>query len=181
MFFETSGFPFVEELEASTAEIRAEFERLDPAKFTAWPEKFLYENRWDVFGLYAFGRRLSGNCGLCAGTTAAVERVPGMVTAGFSWLAAGTHIKPHRGYTDSVLRCHLPLIVPDGCALRVGGETRGWEEGRCMIFDDTVEHEAWNRGDSPRVILLLDFVKPGHRYAAGVTAEAAGAAARVGG
>ena len=179
MFFENSSFPFVEQLEASTAEIRAELERLDPEKFTAWPEKFLYENRWDVFGLYGFGRKLTGNCDLCPQTTAAVERIPQMVTAGFSWLAAGAHIKPHRGYTDSVLRCHLPLLVPGDCALRVGGETRVWQEGRCLIFDDTVEHEAWNRSQTRRVILLLDFVRPGRAHLPNVSKEAAEAVASI--
>ena len=52
----------------------------------------------------------------------------GVTTAGFSRLAPGTHIKPHVGYTSEVLRCHLGLIVPPDCALRVGSETRRWEE-----------------------------------------------------
>lgn len=82
-----------------------------------------------------------------------------MTTAGFSCLAAGTHIVLHVGYTNTVLRCHLGLIVPDDCALRVGNQTNNWVEGKCFVFDDTVEHEAWNHGDKARIILLIDFKK----------------------
>jgi beta-hydroxylase len=81
-------------------------------------------------------------------------------TAGFSSLAPGTHIAPHTGYPDGLLRCHLGLIVPKGCGIRVGTETRYWEEGKCLIFDDTLEHEAWNKGSSTRVVLLVDFKAP---------------------
>jgi aspartyl/asparaginyl beta-hydroxylase (cupin superfamily) len=56
------------------------------------------------------------------------------------------------------------LITPYHCALRVGGETRSWTQGQCFIFDDTVEHEAWNRSDSDRVVLMIDFTKPGTCY-----------------
>lgn len=88
--------------------------------------------------------------------------MPGLTTAGFSRLAPGTHIQPHVGYTSAVLRCHLGLVVPDeGCALRVGEDTRTWAEGRCVVFDDTVEHEAWNRSGSDRIVLLVDFLRPG--------------------
>lgn len=86
--------------------------------------------------------------------------LPGMTTAGFSSLVAGTHIKPHIGYSKAVLRCHLGLIVPDGCVLRVGTQTRNWQSGKCLIFDDTVEHEAWNNSDKTRIALLIDFKKP---------------------
>ena len=101
---------------------------------------------------------------MCPETTRIIESVPGLTTAGFSWMAPGTHIKPHNGYTDTVLRCHLGLVVPPECALRVGDQTRSWQEGKTMIFDDTIVHEAWNRGDSQRIILLLDFEKSGHKF-----------------
>jgi len=129
--------------------------------FLPWPEKNLYEDGWKVFGLYAFGKRVEANCALCPATTRLVESVPGMTTAGFSLMAPGTHIRPHEGYTTTVLRCHLGVVVPDGCELRVGDETRAWKNGACMVFDDTFEHEAWNRSDSPRVVLLIDFTRPG--------------------
>jgi aspartate beta-hydroxylase len=78
----------------------------------------------------------------------------------FSVLTPGTHILPHRGVTNSRLVVHLPLIVPDDCAIVVGGETHVWQEGRVMIFDDTFEHEAWNRSAQTRGVLILDVWNP---------------------
>ena len=159
-FFDTADFSFAGLLERNAPAIRAELDRLlDVDHFTPWPERELYGQGWDVFGLYFFEQRLSENCALCPGTTALVEQVPGMTTAGFSRMAPGTHIRPHVGYTERVLRCHLGLIAPPGCRLRVGDETRCWEENKCLIFDDTLEHEAWNESDADRVVLLLDFRK----------------------
>lgn len=62
--------------------------------------------------------------------------------------------------TNSRAIIHLPLIVPDGCAFRVGGETRQWKEGEAFAFDDTIEHEAWNRSEKPRVVLIFDVWNP---------------------
>ena len=78
----------------------------------------------------------------------------------FSVLTPGSHIQPHTGVTNARLVAHLALIVPSGCAIRVGERTRGWEEGRGFVFDDTHEHEAWNEGDQTRVVLILDVWNP---------------------
>jgi ornithine lipid ester-linked acyl 2-hydroxylase len=159
MFFDTSVFDFVADLEANWLSIREELDRLHRSSFQPWPERFLYEGSWNVFGLFAMEHRLTRNCDLCPKTTRIVERIPGLTTAGFSWLEPKTRIAPHTGYTNSVLRCHLGLYVPEFCGIRVGNVTRTWVPGRCMIFDDTLEHEAWNESDQVRVVLLLDFRK----------------------
>jgi aspartyl/asparaginyl beta-hydroxylase (cupin superfamily) len=78
----------------------------------------------------------------------------------FSLLQPGTHITPHYGSTNTRLICHLPIIVPDGCAIRVGNETRSWTRGEGLIFDDSFQHEAWNRGSGTRVILLFEIWRP---------------------
>lgn len=161
MFVNAADYPFTADLEANWLMIREELKRLPSKDFVAWPEKFLYESGWNVFGLYAFAKKMEQNCALCPETTRIVERIPGLVTAGFSWMEPGTHIKPHVGYTNAVLRCHLGLIVPEDCSLRVGSESRSWHEGKTFVFDDTTEHEAWNRSSSVRVVLLLDFKRPG--------------------
>ena len=160
MYLDPGQFPFTSVLESCWLKIRAELENLHATNFVPWPERALYGAGWDVFGLYAYGQKLEKNCALCPETTQLVEQIPGLTTAGFSSLAPGTHIAPHVGYTNAVLRCHLGLIVPDGCSMRVGAETRQWREGKCLIFDDTLDHEVWHRGDRPRVILLLDFKGP---------------------
>lgn len=157
MFYNPAEFDFVAELENNWTAICEELEQLQAKDFIPWPEKYLYGKGWDTFGLYAFGVKIAKNCKLCPRTTALVAKVPGMVTAGFSSLAAGAHITPHTGYDDGLLRCHLGLVVPEDCALRVGPDIQRWQEGRCLVFDDTMEHEAWNRSDRTRIVLLLDF------------------------
>ncbi len=172
MYLDPTAFPFTESLEANWQTVRDELERLSKNNFMAWPDKFLYGqpdqqrygSGWDVFGLYAFGRRIDRNCALCPATSRLVADITGLTTAGFSWLEPGTHIKPHVGYTNAVLRCHLALVVPDECALRVGPETRSWQEGKCLVFDDTTEHEAWNRSNTSRVVLIIDFTRPGAEF-----------------
>jgi aspartate beta-hydroxylase len=79
----------------------------------------------------------------------------------FSLLRPGVRIPPHHGFTNARLICHLPLIVPSDCgALRVGNESRPWREGELMLFDDSMEHEAWNNSGELRAVLLFDVWRP---------------------
>ena len=92
---------------------------------------------------------------------APVPRVSGWgPTAMFSLLKAGARISPHTGMFNTRLVCHLPLIVPPNCRFRVGNEVREWEEGKLLIFDDTIEHEAWNDSDEDRIVLIFDIWRP---------------------
>jgi aspartyl/asparaginyl beta-hydroxylase (cupin superfamily) len=159
MFHDVYQFPALSRLQAEWTMIRDELLGLSKAHFTMWPEREIYRGDWDVFGLYQFGAKKPDNCALCPRSAALVETVPGMITAGFSAMAPGTHILPHVGYTSKVLRCHLCLVPSADSAIRVGVETHAWAPGEWLVFDDTVEHEAWNRGDSARVVLLMDIAK----------------------
>ncbi|MBC8120837.1 MAG: aspartyl/asparaginyl beta-hydroxylase domain-containing protein [Gemmatimonadaceae bacterium] len=160
MFYDARQFAFVSTLESNWSVIRQEVERIDDGDFLAWPEKYLYGKGWDIFGLYGMGIKLGHNCQLCPKTAALLESLPELSTAGFSSLKPGTRIAPHTGYPDGLLRAHLGLLVPENCALRVGAEVQAWQEGKCLVFDDTTEHEAWNHGDYTRIVLLLDFKAP---------------------
>jgi len=164
MFHDRSLFPFVTLLEDNWRTVRAELDALRTGDFVAWPEHSIYgDSGWDTFGLYAFGQRQAEGCRRCPQTDALMRNIPGLMMAGFSRLAPGAHITPHRGYegySGYVLRVHLALDIPDGCSLRVEDQTRGWEEGRCLVFDDSYEHEAWNHSDRPRTVLLIDFLNP---------------------
>ncbi|WP_434683677.1 aspartyl/asparaginyl beta-hydroxylase domain-containing protein [Pseudanabaena minima] len=160
MFKNPIDYEFTQTLETNWQVIRQELEQISRTDFLDWPEKHLYGKGWQTFGLYAFGMKLNKNCQICPETTKLVEKIPNMVTAGFSSLLPGTHIAAHTGYPDGVLRCHLGLVGCDGCSLRVGDQVQDWQEGKCLVFDDTTEHEAWNRGDRTRVVLLIDFKSP---------------------
>jgi ornithine lipid ester-linked acyl 2-hydroxylase len=164
MYQDTARYPCTKLLEDHWEAILTEYEAIaaEPEMLN-WPEKKLYDGAWDTFGLYAFGNKQHKNCERCPVTTRLVEQIPGMVMAGFSRLAPGTHIKPHVGYggwAHYVLRVHLGLIVPEGVEMRVGPETRAWSTGKVTIFCDATEHEVWNGGDTERVVLLLDFRNP---------------------
>ncbi len=164
MLVSNDEFPWTRDLEDNFAAIREEYDALGQGRLRPWPETKVYNHGWKAFGLYAFGVRIDENCALCPRLAGVLDVIPGLTTAGFSVLGPGTVIKPHRGYTSSVLRCHLGISVPGDCALRLGDVTQTWREGECFVFDDTVEHEAWNRSDRARVILLLDFVRPGATF-----------------
>jgi hypothetical protein len=121
---------------------------------------------WSALHLWKDGERIEGACARAPKTAAIVEQlplahIPGRApTAFFSILRAGKHIPPHTGVTNTRAIIHLPLVVPPGCAFRVGGETRDWVEGQAFAFDDTIEHEAWNRSDQDRAVLILDTWNP---------------------
>jgi beta-hydroxylase len=157
-----TGYPAVSILEDAWMGVLEELQGvIKNSKFVQWPERDLYAGAWDVYGLYGIdGKIIPEHARECPKTTAAVEKIPGMRTAGFSMLAAGCTIKPHVGYTDAVLRSHLGLIIPKGdCALRVGDTVHRWEPGKAFVFDDRIQHEAWNRTKGSRYILLVDFIK----------------------
>jgi aspartyl/asparaginyl beta-hydroxylase (cupin superfamily) len=126
----------------------------------------LADPRWSAFHLIKDGKPVAANIARCPATMAALDGLPIPVIRArspmvlFSILAPGTHIKPHHGLLNTRLICHLPLIVPPGCALRVGNHERPVEAGKLMIFDDSIEHEAWNNSTAPRVILLFEVWRP---------------------
>lgn len=121
------------------------------------------DDDWKTFFLYGFGYKAEKNCARCPETTRLVESVPGMKTAFFSILAPGKHIPEHRGPYKGVLRYHLGLKVPapaEQCRIRVEDETRHWEEGQSLMFDDTYRHEVWNDTGGERAILFMDVERP---------------------
>ena len=161
MFIDKRTFPFVVTLEDNWQLIREECSRLLEQEYDPWVQGAMYESGWRIYALAALDKRIPGHAEKCPQTTEIISSIAGVTLAGFSRMAPGTIIKPHVGWAKSVYRLHLGLIVPQECALRVGTQTRRWEEGQCLIFDDTVEHEAWNKSNDVRINLLLDFLRPG--------------------
>jgi aspartyl/asparaginyl beta-hydroxylase (cupin superfamily) len=167
-FRDAAAFAFVPRLEARFEELVAEVRDLPLSDFAESPDSLTAvgggydETGWRWLGLFGPGEGLESNRRRAPRAARACEEVPGLVNAGLSLLRPGTHLYPHRGELAGVLRCHLPLLVPPGdVALRLGGETRRWQTGRCTVFDDRVEHEAWNHGTGDRVLLLVTFREQG--------------------
>jgi aspartyl/asparaginyl beta-hydroxylase (cupin superfamily) len=178
-FWERREFPWLEELEAATGTIRNELMQVlkedagfepyvayaDTVPLDQWAE-LNHSLKWSAFHFYHYGKRYEDNCRRCPQTLAALAAVPQpqvqrrMPAAMFSVLKPKTRIPPHTGVANVRLVVHLPLIVPEGCAFRVGNETRPWREGQAWVFDDTIEHEAWNDSEQVRVILICDVWNP---------------------
>jgi aspartyl/asparaginyl beta-hydroxylase (cupin superfamily) len=157
MFIEASAYPFLKPLQENWEIVLNELRALSQTYFVEWPERDIYDGDWRVFALFRLGVPFDRNVLACPETARMLQEIPGLVNAGFSSLASGVYIGPHTGYTKQVLRCHVGLIVPENCGIRVGQEVRGWTPGSCFVFDDTQEHEAWNQGASKRIVLLFDF------------------------
>ncbi len=181
-FFDASTFPWVAALEAETDVIRSELEAVlrDDRAFRPYVEGdpkrpgtalgdqngMLNNPDWSAFYLWKHGSLVADNAARCPKTVAAMSRVPltqipnRSPSVLFSLLRAGAHIPPHNGLINTRLIVHLPIIVPGNCRLRVGNETREWTTGKVWLFDDTIEHEAWNDSDETRVILLFEVDRP---------------------
>jgi len=179
-FFDEELFPWLGRLEAETGLIRREFLALwedgekAPEPYVAFPagapvnqwQELNHSSKWGAYWLWRDGARQDECIARCPGTASLMESLPLLHLSGkgptvmFSILEPHTRIPPHTGSTNIRGTVHLPLIVPEGCAFRVGGEIRAWEEGRAWVFDDTIEHEAWNDSDQPRVIMIFDCWNP---------------------
>lgn len=179
-FFDKAHFPWLAKIEARTSAIREEALALlatgaDAIRPYVRQEAGTPQNKWSALDhsldwsacfLWEYGERNEPVCALCPETAAALDElprnhIPGKApSAFFSILKPGAHIPPHTGVTNTRAIIHLPLLVPDGCGFRVGGETRPWIEGEAFAFDDTIEHEAWNRSDKPRIVLIFDVWNP---------------------
>lgn len=178
-YYERSEFDWAGELEAQTGAIRAEALALaeDESRFTPYvvsdPRRpprethgLLDNPDWSTLPLWVDGSPAGDSVERCPRTFAALQpldlariskRAPWIV---YSKLKGGARIPPHTGMINARLICHLPLVVPEGCEFRVGGEARLWREGELMIFDDTVVHEAMNNGTSDRIVLIFDIWRP---------------------
>jgi aspartate beta-hydroxylase len=178
-FFDRQEFAWAGALESEFGAIRAEARAvLDAdtgfvpyvqreANRPAFNERGLLDSPdWGAFYLIKNGETVAANAALCPRTFAAISGVPlcriekRTPSVLFSLLRPGARIPPHHGFMNARLIAHLPLIVPPNCTLRVGNETRSPREGEVMLFDDSIEHEAWNRSGEPRIVLLFDVWRP---------------------
>lgn len=168
-FFPTDP-PWVKTIEADWMKIRAELDALVEKLEENVPEfKDISEEQaritlgtWRTHIFYIYGQRVEANCQACPETVRLLNQIPGMTTGLFSMLTPGSGLAPHRGPFKGVLRYHLGLRVPDplACGIRVGKDVEHWYEGKSLIFDDTHEHEVWNRTDKLRAVLFVDYIRP---------------------
>jgi aspartyl/asparaginyl beta-hydroxylase (cupin superfamily) len=177
-FYDPAQFPWLEPIRAATPSILEELSQIEGREdaFVPYLEKPSLPGvidraglggarNWTAHFLCRDGVMQEGAARFPA-TMAALSHAPlTQIPAGapsilFSRLKPGASIPPHTGMTNARLICHLGLVTPPDCGLRVGAEVRAWARGEALVFDDSIEHEAWNRSDRDRIILLFDVWRP---------------------
>jgi aspartate beta-hydroxylase len=181
-FFDREQTPWIEALEVATPIILGELEAMlasenGSSSFTPYvanpPGTPLNQWReldhspaWGALHLWRHGKAIDENIARFPETAKLLHDFPRLGLKGrapnafFSVLKVGAHIPPHTGVTNARSTVHLGLIVPDGCKFRVGNDVRHWKQGHAWLFDDSIEHEAWNDGTADRVILIFDVWNP---------------------
>jgi aspartate beta-hydroxylase len=179
-FYERSEFPWLAEFEACTDAIREELvaalqeHQTDFTPYIHYGEHMPLDQwrelnnspRWTSYEFYEQGQPVQARCSRAPATMSALRLLPQAnvplrsPSAMYSALMPHTRIPPHTGVANFRLVVHLPLILPPGCGFRVGGEQREWRMGEGWVFDDTIEHEAWNESDQPRYIFIADIWSP---------------------
>jgi hypothetical protein len=177
-FYQRSEFPWLAEMEAAIPDMQEELRGViaRTKEFKPYVQgqpnrprpnnPLLDDPSWGAHYFWKDGVEVTENSIHCPKTMAALEAAPIPVIqerspmALYSVLEPGTHIAPHYGMLNTRLICHIPLVLPPDCTLRVGGETRSWQSGEALVFDDSFEHEAWNLSDQRRVILLFEIWRP---------------------
>lgn len=164
------GFDFTALLEANWLAIRAEALAIggDPDRVPPLDEispdhqGIAPAGKWRSFFLWGYGYPVADNLARCPRTAEIVSRIPGLNSAFFSILKPDTHIPDHRGVTKGLITCHLGLQVPRAgdCRMRVHEDIVRWQEGKCLVFDDTYRHEVWNDSEEIRIILLIQVKRP---------------------
>ena len=179
-FFRREDFPWLDVLEATTEEIAAEAlaalagDRAGFKPYVDFPpgtpidewESLNHSLKWSVYPLWHDGEQNPDHVQKCPKTAAVLAQLPlcdipqHAPGAYFSVLAPRTRLPPHTGTTNTRSIVHLPLVIPEGCGFRVGAEVRTWKKGNAWVFDDSIEHEAWNDSDEIRIILIFDIWNP---------------------
>jgi len=170
-FIPQSAFKWTLDLESDWQAIRSELDQViqNPEEIPTFHQlsedqtRISKGNNWKVFTFYVFGKRVEENCVICPETAKALGKIKNLQNAFFSILAPQYHIPAHKGPTRAIIRVHLGLIIPEQrekCWIRVHDKFATWEEGKCLIFDDSYEHEVHNETDQLRVVLFLDFDRP---------------------
>jgi aspartyl/asparaginyl beta-hydroxylase (cupin superfamily) len=179
-FFPRSLFPWFEQLEAASADIAAEAqavlqtERAQFRPYVDFPDSTPMDQwrplnhslDWSVYQLWHDSAPVAGHLEKCPRTAEVLGQLalcdidgyaPG---AYFSVLQPHTRLPPHTGTTNTRSIVHLPLVIPPACGFRVGSQTREWRQGEAWVFDDSIDHDAWNDSDQVRIILIFDIWNP---------------------
>lgn len=132
------------------------------AKPTDGPTRKYEENDWNMYFFYRGGTEVSEHHAQCPVTSSFLKEIPELETTMvcFSALKPGIWIPPHYGLTNAIVRIHIPLVIPSDCMIRVGDQTRHWQPSVPLLFDDSFEHEVWNKSQYTRIVLFINAFHP---------------------
>lgn len=154
-------YPWVKQIESRWKFIRNEYRLVEDQFSNNDLERLNPEDKWHIFPIISWpDLQLRPEARMVPTTFQSIRSfVPEYRAATFSRLSPNSYIPPHRGHPDGDwLRLHLGLHIPQGdVGIKVDGETLRWEEGKALILDDQLEHEAWNKTNYDRIVLIVDF------------------------
>lgn len=164
-------FPWISELQKAVPAIRGEADAImrhrqaiPPFRdFAPGHERIVGEDDWRSFFFWGYGYPVPENLARCPETAAAIGKIPGLVSAIYSIVPPGAHIKLHKGVNKAIMTLHLGLRVPkdaERCWIEAGDMRDHWRDGEALVLDDTFPHAVWNETDETRVILLVQFRRP---------------------
>lgn len=167
-FYDVSQFPWAEKAAAEISQLRLNsklFTNKLSEKALPYFVKDLVSktDSWKQTTFYFWGDRNAEACAQSPELDTIIRSIPGMLSAGISILEADTHVLPHYGDTNSVVRCHIGIDIPSGlpdCGIKVKDESRGWGTDEWLMFCDAHKHEAWNKTNRRRIILIADILSP---------------------
>ena len=74
----------------------------------------------------------------------------------FTSMESKSKIKAHSDFTNFAVTAHLVIDIPNGCLLTIGDKTHKWENGKFMLFNMSILHEAVNNlPTQTRYILMM--------------------------
>jgi len=176
MFYDVnSDFPFLLDLEKNWLVIKSEISALGESEFEDYEHS--KDGGWKIMLFVMLDRVNEKFAKACPETIRLLQNIPNLTFAAVSKLKSHSSIHPHKEWiknedmlhynNGNLHRAHLGLQIPKGdiedCGIRVGEKARQWEIGKCLMFDDNVEHEVWNNTDEDRIVMVIDFIKDGHR------------------
>jgi beta-hydroxylase len=171
-FYTTHDYPFLTSIEDNWSTIKNEFDTVIGSGdfFQSWPQQQMAApdpGNWEVLPLrvrtdaYGQSQNLQSHAHLFPKTMQLLSDIimDNLCDVAFSRLQAQTHLRPHHGRFANYLRCHLGIEIPNGdCGIMVNNEKRTWHMAKLLIFNEALEHQAWNYTDQSRVVLIFDFI-----------------------
>lgn len=166
-FYKNEDYHWVEILEKNWHIIKDEMHEIIEGKkaielSSPNPPYLSNPKAWKNIYFYNFLWKYHDNCKKFPKTYSLLRSVPNLTFAEFTVLEADSKILPHIGETNTTIRGHLGIDIPEKyptMGIHVGEDERGWENGKVVLFSDAHRHYVWNNSNKRRFVLVFDVMK----------------------